>query len=239
MATLFIYRGKIHIEYRRNNKPKRENVKLIDTKENWKRAQDCKKEAELLYESYHNNSNFKKALKKEIETKEISLMEAVEKYQGHISTKSASHQMNFVYAINGFLKIINESTKIQNIQSKDLTIYLNTLKKTVSNGTQRTYYTYIKLFFNYLVKEDLIDKSPCRNVDPPREEEKEIIVFKEEVITKIFEYSKERDLKFYIIMKLLLLTGFRPNDILNLYHKDINLNSKKISLKISKTKSFI
>ncbi|MBL0108900.1 MAG: phage integrase N-terminal SAM-like domain-containing protein [Ignavibacteria bacterium] len=83
--------------------------------------------------------------------------------------------MNFVYAINGFLKIINESTKIQNIQSKDLTMYLNTLKKTVSNGTQRTYYTYIKLFFNYLVKEDLIDKSPCRNVDPPQRRGEEIV----------------------------------------------------------------
>ncbi|MBL0108901.1 MAG: DUF3596 domain-containing protein [Ignavibacteria bacterium] len=41
---MIIYiRGKIHIEYRRNNKPKRENLKLIDTKENWKQAQDCKK----------------------------------------------------------------------------------------------------------------------------------------------------------------------------------------------------
>jgi len=217
----------------------RENLDLMPNKENWQIAEEIRKQAELLYESTNSNSVFKNMLKKEIENREISLFEAIEKYQEYLSLRSPGHQKNFVYSIQRLIEFLNPNMDVSKITSSDIIRYLNILKNKVSNGTQRTYYTYIRLFFNFLIKEDIIEKSPCRNVKGPIEEEKDIVVFDDEQKNRIFEYAKFKDFRFYIILKFLLLTGIRPNDVLRLKVKDFDFENKEIFLRISKTKNFI
>ncbi|MFZ4589432.1 MAG: tyrosine-type recombinase/integrase [Ignavibacteria bacterium] len=237
MATKFSYRNKIHLEYRRNDKVTRENLKLIPNKENWQIAEELRKQAELLYESPNSNSVFKNLLKREIENREVSLLEAIEKYQEYLSLRSPGHQKNFVYSMHRLIEFLNPNMAVNKISSSDIIKYLNVLKNTVSNGTQRTYYTYIRLFFNFLIKEDILEKSPCRNVKGPTEEEKEIVILNDDENNRIFEYAKIKDYRFYIILKFLILTGMRPNDALRLKVQDFDFENNKIYLRISKTKN--
>lgn len=60
MATIFTVNNSIRLEYRKRGKVIRENLKLAPTSENWKKANELKKQAELLYETENGNSVFKK-----------------------------------------------------------------------------------------------------------------------------------------------------------------------------------
>ncbi|MBX7044200.1 MAG: site-specific integrase [Ignavibacteria bacterium] len=236
MATIFDYRNKIHIEYSKDGFRVRENLGLIPNDENWAIAVSKKKEVEALYETKNENSLIKKLLKKELESSDLTVYQAIEKYQHHISTGSHKHQETFVYAMSYFIKIADPSVRVEKITSAVITEYLKLLKaKNLANSTQRTYYTYIKLFFNYLVKEDLLVKSPCRNVPSPKEVEKEIITFGTDLLNTILEEAKMRDYKLYLLFVFLSLTGMRINDALKLTPSHFVLNENFIKLNVSKT----
>lgn len=239
MATIFTYRNKIHLEYKKNGKLIRENLKLTPNKENWQTAEDLKKQAELVFESKNNKSIFRKLLLKELEDKDILLYEGIEKYQEYLSLRTTKHQKNFVYAIQRLLANVDPYTPVSKITSSEIIKYLNTLKEQVANSTQRTYYTYIRLFFNYLIKEEFLEKSPCRNIKGPEEIENDIVVIDEETKKMIFEQAKFKDYRFYVILKFLMLTGMRPYDALRLKVNDFDFENKEIYLRISKTKNTI
>ncbi len=239
MATIFTVNNSIRLEYRKRGKVIRENLKLTPTPEDWKKANELKKQAELLYETENGNSAFKKLLKKEIESSSLALSEAIERYQNHLTLTSETHQKNFVYAMGKFLHVVDNDINIDKITSSDVVRYLKLLKDSVSNGTVRTYYTYIRLFFNYLCKEDFLDKSPCRNVKNPAEEEKEIITFDENMKDQIFEAAKIKDPQFYLALKFLILTGMRPNDAVIMKVKNFDFEENELKFRISKTKNII
>lgn len=239
MATLFVRRQIIHIDFWKDGKRIRENLNLKSNEENWKRAQKIKEEIEYLYEKENYkylipSENLQSKNKNEV----ITLLKAIEKYDTHLSLKSLSHQNGFKNAINHFMKCVNENIYVEKINSEHIVSFIKRMKEELSNGTVRTYYTYIRLFFNFLVKEDIILKSPCRNVKSPPEEEKEIILFKESVLQEIFEGAKRIDLQFYNVLVMLSLTGLRPIDLLNLKSDNIDLEEEVIKVKISKTRNF-
>lgn len=238
MASLYVYRNKLHIDYNKDGYRVRENLGLIPNDDNWELARSKLKEVEALYETKNENSLIKKLLLKELETSELTLYAAIEKYQNHLSNSSIEHQNMFIHAMNKFSKVVEPEKRIDKIRSSDITAYLRLLKQTVRNATQRTYYTYIKMFFTYLVKEDLLDKSPCRNVPSPKEIEKEIIVFADDLLLAILEEAKHLDYKLYILFVFLSLTGMRVVDALNLTSGDFVMAESYIKLNVSKTKLF-
>ncbi len=238
MASLYVYRNKLHIDYIKDGQKARENLGLIPNDDNWELARSKLKEVEALYETKNENSLIKKLLLKELETSELTLYAAIEKYQNHLSNSSIEHQNMFINAMNKFSKVVEPERRIDKVRSSDITGYLRLLKDTVSNATQRTYYTYIKMFFTYLVKEDLLDKSPCRNVPGPKEIEKEIIVFSDDLLLTILEETKHLDYKLYILFVFLSLTGMRVIDALNLTPDNFVMTENYIKLNVSKTKLF-
>ncbi|MBS1495124.1 MAG: site-specific integrase [Bacteroidetes bacterium] len=238
MASLFVYRNKLHIEYNKAGHKVRENLALIPNERNWELGRSKRKEIEALYETKNENSLLRKLILKELETSELTLYSAIEKYQNHLSNSSIEHQNMFINAMNKFSKVVEPERRIDKIRSSDITSYLRLLKATVSNATQRTNYTYIKMFFTYLFKEDILDKSPCRNVPGPREIEKEIIVFSDDLLLKILEETKHLDYKLYILFVFLSLTGMRVIDALNLTSDNFVMKESYIKLNVSKTKLF-
>lgn len=238
MATIFDYRNKIHIEYSKNGFRVRENLGLIPNDENWELAKSKQKEVEALYETKNENSLIKKLLLKELETTELTLYAAIEKYQNHLSNNSIEHQNMFLYAMNKFSKVVEPERRIDKIRSSDITSYLKLLKQTVSNATQRTYYTYIRMFFTYLFKEDILDKSPCINVPSPAEEEKEIITFNDSLLLAILADAMESEYKLYIFYVFLSLSGLRIIDALSLTPNDFVIKESHIKIYVSKTKIF-
>ena len=77
MASLYVYRNKLHIDYIKDGQKARENLGLIPNDDNWELARSKLKEVEALYETKNENSLIKKLLLKELETSELTLLSLI------------------------------------------------------------------------------------------------------------------------------------------------------------------
>lgn len=108
----------------------------------------------------------------------------------------------------------------------------------MSITTIRSDLTILKAFFNYLIDENHINKSPISKKLIPKPEHKTIITFDSVSFKKIIEDVKARDKQLYQYLCFLSFTGARPGDIIRLTYGDININNNDndgIRIKISKT----
>ena len=234
MATLYKKRGKYYIEFTLEGKRCFKSTFLDATKANEKKAINMKKDIEAILRK-SKTPIFEFNLESE-KSNEVSLVGAVNIYfRDHLSSKSKSHQDTFVNAISHLYKIVGRDTNIKKISTEHFSEFVKYLSPKVRNATIRTYITYLKGFFNYLVEEDLIIKSPIKSKFIPKPVGKNIITFEEDMLNEILKAAKTIDPMFHNILKMLLLTGIRPCDLLNLKAGDIDLKNLVIHLDISKT----
>jgi len=89
----------------------------------------------------------------------------------------------------------------------------------------------LKKFFNYCIKEDMLLKNPCKNVNLPVDfsaEDKEVEVFNKDEISTIRDevYSTGK----HFIFVLALMTGLRQGELLALNLTDIELDEGLINV---------
>lgn len=235
MATLYVKRGKFYIEYVLNGKNITKNTFLEAKRENAKKASEMKKDIEAEIRKTRQTS-----LKNEFRffhREEIKLSDSVEKYKRmHLSARSKAHQNTFVHVINQFYKFVEPNTNIWEISTEHISEFINQLGTKIRNASIRTYVNYLKGFFNYLVEEEILEKSPIRNKIIPRPIGNNIVTFEQDMLDKILEEAKRTDTDFYHILMMLLLTGVRPCDLLKLKVGDIDVKNLLIHLNISKTR---
>lgn len=232
MATLYKKRGRWYIDYVLNGKKKTKSTKLPATKIFKLEAEKIKLKIELLIKSDENKFVTKK--------EGITLELASDKFLNeHLLNKSNSHKDVFVRVYNQFTKIVPSESNIKDIEKDSIKLFIEQFKNNHSIETVRTYLRYLKIFFNYLVEADMIIKSPIPKNLMPKSLRKPISIFNLDTLNKIFETAKERDYKYYLILKTLELTGQRPCDILRLRWNDIDMKRNIIYIKLSKTNKVI
>ncbi|MBN8568037.1 MAG: site-specific integrase [Ignavibacteria bacterium] len=225
MASLYKKRGLWHIAYIIGGKREVKNTNLKATASTKTEATKLKKEIENLIAS------------KKFIVGRNTLGAMCDKYRNeHLKLKSKSHQDMFNNCINHFAKIVSLDTNVDEINSAHIAEFINRLTDSVSNATLLTYISYLKMLFNFLLEEDLILKNPIKRRQIPERIKKKIVFFGKEVLSSILDLAKERDEKYYLFLKMLLLTGQRPNDILQLKKSQVNLQGESILVNISKTK---
>lgn len=224
MASLYKRRNKWHISYYHNGKRYQVNTTLNANKTNKIKALKIKKEIEeyIIQTPVYSHSS--------------SLREMIAKFKNDCLTlKSKSHNHLFNQSIRHFLKKVDEEIKIEDISQTDIANYINSLSLKVSDETLDTYIRYLKMFFNWLVEEDYITRSPIRKKHIPKKTKKNIITFENDELFKILETAKNSDINYFKLLKLLLMTGQRPADILNLRVLNFDFENKIINISISKT----
>lgn len=235
MASLINYRDKYHISYYVNGKRKLTNTKLDFTKNNLSKARKIKTEIEERIEIVFKNTEMKydNLISKD---KNISISDAAFICQEErIKGKSPSHFRNFNIVMKHFYKIIPPGTFIGDINSGHINSFINQISPEVANASMHTYIRYIKILFNYLVEEDYLFRSPVKKKLIPKVTRSNIVTFDNSVLEDILQIAKERDLKFYNCLMMLLLTGLRPIDLLKLRVSDFDFERKQINVRISKT----
>lgn len=238
MATTYSYRDKWFISYFVKGVKKKINTKLKASKENFAKAQKMQREIEVNIEEPFKTSNSDSI--PESVTRELTLEFMMEKFkEERMVGKSLTHQKNFRMAMTYFFKICGPQTLISKITSAEIAKVINLIKESVSNSSMHTYIRYIKILFNYLVDEDYIVKSPIKKKLIPKRDRNNIVIFEKEDLEKILNEAKIRDQKFYKCLMMLLLTGLRPTDLLELKVGSFNLAKKIINLRISKTQKEI
>jgi len=225
MASLYPKRNRWYIDVIVEGKRITKNTGLQDTMANKKEAIKIKREIEDLIVS-----------KKYIVSTGKSLTALVEVFKHeHLNLKSLSHQGIFKYALDHFLMIVPGNIKVEEITPEHIARYIDYLKPKVKNSTLLTYINYMKIFFNYLVEEEIIYRNPIRKKQIPKRAKRNIVFFNENMLEDILRVARERDEEYYKFLNMLLLTGQRPIDILGLTFDNIDMENNVIVVNISKT----
>ena len=244
MASLYKKRGFYYVDFWIGEKRKSINTQITAISRNLQSAETVKTEIEKNLEmkkAEFRNQSYEKSVSslQENIANRLNLSKLIEKYKIKLSIRSKSHQDLFKNVINMFLEIVPGDTNLSDITPEHIVTFIKYHQDKVQNATLRTYLNYLKGFFNYLVEEDFITKSPIRSRDLPRKLKKNIVTFDEEMVNQILYTAKEIDYIFYCILNLLGLTAIRPCDLLRIKLKDIDFKNKELTVKMSKTKKEI
>lgn len=239
MASIYQRRGKWHIDYWINGKRITKNLKLAATTRNRKIAEKIKKEIENEVESPLGNSQINTNFTNVMPKSETTIDEAIKMYKSRMSLRSRSHQTLFDIVITRLTQFVSTQSVVTEVTPEHIIAFIKSYHDEVANSTLVTYLNYLKGFFNFLVDEELIIKSPVRKKDLPKRERKRIITFKEDMEQDILSFAKARDKQFFNILKLMRLTGIRPNDVLTLKAGEFDFENEIINVKIAKTKKEI
>lgn len=128
-----------------------------------------------------------------------------------------------------------ETVNIEDIDTNFIREYLIYRMDDLENGvsTTNTHIRTLKAFFNLLIKEEMLVKNPMTRVEYMREDIK-IETFTAEDIQKILNYFIRRrkrgtewnDERGYIAIKILLGTGIRSGELINLQWKNIDFENE-------------
>jgi len=225
MATIYNKRGLWHIDYFIEGKRFTKNTYLKSNRTNKKEAEAITREIEDVISS-----------KRYILSTGKSLMAYVDVFKReHLNLKSKSHQGVFRDALGNFLKIVPGDTKIEDVSSEHIAKYIEYLNNKVENSTMLTYINYMKIFFNFLLEEEIILRNPIRKKQIPKRLKKNIVFFNQNMLGDILLAAKERDPEYYKFLMMLLLTGQRPIDVLSLTIGNIDMDNNELIVNISKT----
>jgi len=239
MASLYKYRNKFYISYNINGKRITKCTQLDYNKANKPKAETAKNKIEKLEKENKLKIKYGAVIPKANAPK-ASLSDCADTYLKTIKKvkangKQDNHSRTFNTVMKQFQIDVKPETEVITISKNDIRTFVTRKENELSNASLQTYLRYLKGFFNYLVEEEIIDKSPIVKRLIPKTVSKPINTFREEDINLILETAQKKNSEYYIIYKFLILTGIRPGDIFNICAGDFDFKSKILRLKISKT----
>jgi len=236
MATLYIPKGRntFRLSYIYNGKRYTKSTKFTLAEEEL--AIKLKEEFEAKLALLNDNELEDNIL---INEKNLKLKDAIERFIKDSRVNWSTGRLNNVKTIlKLFTEVVNGNTPIRNIDSRNISEFIEHRKSIVSITTVRSDITVLRAFFNYLIEEKLIEKSPINKRLVPKPEYKAITTFDSESFKRMIDDVKARDKQLYHYLCFLSFTGARPGDIIRLTYGDIIINNNKddgIRIKISKT----
>lgn len=243
MASLYKYRNKFYIAYHINGKRFTKSTQLDFCKSNKAKAELAKNKIEKLEKENKLKIKYGAVVPKTKKDK-VTLAHAVNDYLKTIKKTTSNggqdnHSRTFQVAMKEFQVDIQPETDVTKISKADIRTFIKRKEAEISNASVLTYIRYLKGFFNYLVEEEHIIKTPIAKRDIPKTELNPIITFEDEHIDLILGSAKLKNPEYFNIYKFLLISGIRPGDIFEIRAGDFNFKSKILKLKISKTKRTI
>jgi len=243
MASLYKYRNQYYISYHINGRRITKSTQLDYTDANKVKAESAKNEIEKLEKENKLKIKYGTIVPNN-KTPKLALAHAVELYLKTIKKTTANekqdnHSRTFEVVIKQFQVDVKPDTDVTKITKSEISTFIRRKENEVKNATVHTYIRYLKGFFNYLIEEEYLDKSPIVKRVIPKTVKNPIITFNENDIEKILAQAKLKSQEYFVIYKFLLLTGIRPGDIFDIRAGDFDFSKKIIRFKISKTGSII
>jgi integrase/recombinase XerD len=243
MASITRKNGMYIIQYWLTGKRKTINTKLEATEANLDKVTLMKNRIQDKVEIKKRDMKYRDILHSvsNIEEKDITIAKAEELFKLKLVLTSKSFQDRFRVAMNNFNKIVPKEFKVSKVTFEHSLMFVRLLmEQKLSNASIRTYYEHIKMMFQFLVKHKYLQTSPLNSDVLPRKSKKAIITFEKNMLDDILLASKEisnqsKDESFYNILMLLLLTGLRPKDLIEIKASDINFAERNVHINISKT----
>lgn len=164
------------------------------------------------------------------------LKEAIKQFRKYTAvTKTSGTQDYYKY----LLKMLdahmgqNQCDHITNDLILDYIIKIKTMNPELSNASVNKHITALKSVVKYATGREI-------KFEKLKERKKIIPTISKQTLNKIFSYYQKNmknrfTFRNYVFLKLLLDTGMRMNEIINIQLKDIDFDTSSIHIKISKT----
>ena len=233
MATIRVRKGYLYIDYRdEGGKRHRNALHLKNTRENLIKANLEKKKIE-----YELGSGVYKERNKRLENRSKTLNEGFDEF---LVTKTKRAKSTIEHYKDSFDKIFNYTgdCKIRTINTEIVENIEAELKKSseekngLSDNTIASYFNKLRQIFDFFVSNGYIDSNPIpkRKMKP-----KEIVTIPEKEVEQILYLLKQKEnRKHYRIIFMLLATGLRISEMINLTFDDIDLRRNLIAVKNKK-----
>ncbi len=152
------------------------------------------------------------------------------------------------HSIWGSFKMLTNFAKTQNLAHLDTSIiknflYTGKIEKGWRTQTFRNYWQYFKIFFDWCKKEGWLKKNPVVDIEKPKLDKLLPRCISTEDAKKIQYHTACYPWKFALekyrneaIINLLMMTGIRLQEMLNLEYTDVNLTSGDILIRQGKGK---
>lgn len=129
--------------------------------------------------------------------------------------------------IKEFFKFINKN--YEKIEKQDIYSYIENMKEKFKHNTVQRKISSIKSLYKYLYMNKLITKDPTNTIKSMKKEKRLPEILNKEEFNRILEtFSHDaKDIRDKLILKLLMATGARVSEIINLEIKDIEENEYK------------
>ncbi len=151
-----------------------------------------------------------------------------------VEGKSPRTIETYSMVLRDFLKSSQSGAQAPNFSANQIRMWLLSLQERgLSPSTVHIYYRSLKTFFNWLVKEDLIPKSPMENIRPPRVPRVIIKPFSSEDIDNLLSLcSGDRFLptRNRAIILLFIDTGLRLSELAGIQLIDIDFDRETIKV---------
>lgn len=241
MASVRVKNGKLFIDYRVNGIRKNEFLRLDDNRENRKIAELRRKEIEYEIASGVYKERFRK---KDINNKLLNdgyqefLAENLARKKSTII--SYNHAFNKLFDFTGNIRINNLDKEVfKRFEKKLSTELIPNKDRILSENTIATYLHRLRIIFNYFKEKGYIKEIPVQKKEvKPKEirtiSDKEI----EEILTRLKTTDKKHLVKIkeeqYRAIVLLLMTGLRISELVDLRFEDIDFREDLIKVRNEK-----
>ncbi len=162
------------------------------------------------------------------------------------SPKTIEWYTTFLYRFLAFLEFSNYPTDVAQINKEVIRAFILYLqseartprsKKPLSPATVQGYVRTLKSFFSWVVREEYLPDSPTAKVPVPKAPQKVINTFTHEQIGKLAQAcyrSNGNGYRNLTILLLLLDSGIRVSELVNINCEDVNLAEGWVNIRIGK-----
>ena len=158
----------------------------------------------------------------------LDFLEYLDVIKKHSSNTINSYQLDLI----DFLEFNNEN--ILNVNKDIVNKYMQYLyDKQVSRSTISRKLSSLRSFYNYLYKNEVVDKNYFANIRNPKKENSLPKFVKDIDVDKMFEIPDIRNplgQRNLLIIRMLYATGVRVGELVNICVKDIDINDRTIRI---------
>lgn len=171
----------------------------------------------------------------------------------HLTGKSFEHQLGgfllsckvdelspdtikyYSYTLGAFIKFSYELGvhRAQDVTTHHIRLFILSLQETNIPISVHAYYRAVRRFFNWLIAEGLLDKSPMVNIRPPRIAKRKRSCFSDGDINNLLLLTSGNrflEMRNRAMVLMLLDTGIRLSELANIQIGDIDFNRETIKI---------
>jgi len=153
-------------------------------------------------------------------------------YERHLSNNTI---LNYQLDLDNYFHYVSKnSLNYLNLTKDDIRKYLkylDTLK--LKNKSIARHLSSLRMFYDYLIEKDLINKNLFKSIRTPKSEKKLPNYLDYEDLNKlldVFDINKPLELRNKLIIEMLYSTGVRVSELINITLNDFNFSDKSIKV---------